>query len=171
MVEDYYGTSQKRVSDKVKRTYPAAARLIETCWELQEEGANAPREETLNFWIYPTQKYPDISRAYAMLNQIIDQVPGAIIYVEEACRKFVRKFPTVNPNRPFSDEMIQLCWPSDNKRRIILRELEKACEQALNPSFSFDDKKGGGGGGGGGGPQQSISAVASMGGKSSGGNG
>lgn len=167
-LEDYYGGREKRVDDKIREAYPYAARMIETCWTLYpDEVSSMPREKRMSFWILPTTKYPEVSRAYSMLNEVIDTVPGSIIYVEEACRKFVHKIPGANINRPFSDFMIIRLWPGEGRRRLILRELEKACEQASNPTFNFKPKNTGGsvGGGGGGGPQQAISAVVHQGGK------
>jgi len=157
---DYYGDSNKRIPSKIKDGFPDAARFIDACWTLLPPGPQTPRDRTVNFWIYPCRQAPDVSRVFAVLNEIIDQVPGAIIYVEEACRKFVNRMPKVNPNRPFADEVLMKIWPVETKRRVILRELEKACDQALNPSFGFDDDLADfGGAGSGSGPANGISAA------------
>ncbi len=166
-----FDTHDKPLDAKVRKTYPDAARFIETCWSLKQPGPQVSRDETVNFWIYPCRKAPDVSRAYAVLREIVDQVPGSIIYIEEACRKFTKKMNNVKLMRPFCDVLIQRIWSEDAKRRVILRELERACEQAINPTFGFgDDAAFGGGGGGGGGPSNAISNVVHAG-RGSGGNG
>lgn len=157
-----FDADSKQLDPKLQENFPEATRLIETCWTLQEKGGeDISRDTTVHFWIYPCQRAPDVSRAFAVLNEIVDQVPGAIIYVEEACRKIAAKLQ--NPgkvDRPFSDYVVQKAWVHQNRRRVILRELEKACEQAINPSFSFDDDLAEfGGSGSGSGPANSISAM------------